>query len=431
MTAITEYLNNLYDDINTYEKENKVLINKIDKNEFENFKIYMLSNIDRLKYSHSFSGYNKLEKNIRITKKDLLMNDKDLKILYLAKKNMDVNCCYERTNTIMKTHIYPKSKKKKLNIIEENPNDNRYLFDHSKFIKILDKLWLLELDNLTNNIFGMLIKDMFYVNTNIKNLAVKITNDPKNLLLLDLKKAFDSVKYNTIKILLGRFFERNKIDNKYLEQYMFMLNNRKCYYRCNKKSYLIKINKGIPTGLASSTFVFSVILNEIFLELFEKFDYNEYFNFYIYVDDICVKIKDENNKYLILLLFNDLNNLFTKYGLILNEDKCKISPNLKGILKCGFINNEEMYLGIPFERREYQYKKIILNQFNERYNTNYTFNEFFKSNNRSVKGFLNYKYKDIIFNDNKSDLHIIINKYIILNILSFIWMLYVLKIIYF
>lgn len=86
MNAITEYLNNLYDDINTYEMENKDLINKIDKNEFENFRIYMLSNIDRLKYSHSFSGYGKLERNIRLTKKDLLMNEKDLKILYLAKK---------------------------------------------------------------------------------------------------------------------------------------------------------------------------------------------------------------------------------------------------------------------------------------------------------------------------------------------------------
>jgi hypothetical protein len=391
MTAITEYLNNLYDDINIYKNENKILIDKTNKNEFENFKIYMLANIDRLKYSHNLSGYNKLEKNIRITKKDLLMNDKDFKILYLAKKNMDINFCYKRTNIIMKTQIYPKSKKKKLNIIEENPNDNRYLFDHSKFIKILDKLWLLELDYLTNNIFGMLIKDMFYVNTNIKNLAVKITNEPKNLLLLDLKKAFDSVKYNTIKILLGRFFERNKINNKYLEQYMFMLNNRKCYYRNNKNSYLIKINKGIPTGLASSTFVFSVILNEIFLELFEMFDYNEYFDFYIYVDDICIKAKDEEYKHLILLLFNDLDKLFRKYGLILNEKKCKISYNFRGILNCGFINNEELYLGIPFERRQKRYKKIIFNQFNERYMTNYTFNEFFKSNNKNIRGFLKYK----------------------------------------
>jgi hypothetical protein len=387
------YLNNLYKDNNVLSvKVNKNLETKIIKKEYESFKNYVLNNIDRIVFNYRLSGYKKMEKEISLKKKDLKLDERELKKLYLAKKNLDIYYGYQKDSCIMRTDIYAKSKIRSDFVEEEDPTLNRYIFNHSKYIKILDKLWLMEISDNLGDLNKILINDIFYINENIKPLAVKITNKRKNIILLDLKKAFDSVRFDTIKTLLGRFLERNvKYHYKYLKQYLYLLKNRNCYYKNNQR---IKINKGIPTGLASSNLVFTIILNEIFLELFKIFNYLDYFDFYIYVDDICIEIKNEENKHLVLLLINDLDKLLKKYGLILNEKKCKMSYNFKGILDFGYIENEDLYLGIPFERRENRYKRIILNDYNNKNDCNYTFNEFYNSNDNKIKGFLNYKMID-------------------------------------
>ena len=79
-----------------------------------------------------------------------------------------------------------------------------------------------------------------------------------------------------------------------------------------------------------------------------------------------------------------------------------MSYNFKGILDFEFIENEDLYLGIPFERREKRYKRILLDNYNKKNNNNYTFNEFYNSDDPKIKGFLNYKMinfkKSKIFN---------------------------------
>jgi hypothetical protein len=363
------------------------LIN-LDERELKSFKDYVINNVDRLVYNYGLSGYKKMEKEISLKKNDIKMNEIELRRLFLAKKNLDIFYNFQNDKYIKRTDIYAKSKTKN-NKEEEEPSKNRYIFNHSKYIKILDKMWLMEIsDRLGKDVSNLLIKDMFYINSNIKTLAVKITNKTKNILLLDLKKAFDSVEFNTIRILLGRFLKRNvRYYYKYLEQYMSLLVNRNCYYKKNK----IKVNKGIPTGLPSSNLVFSIILNEIFLELFGMFNYLEYFNFYIYVDDICIELKEEENKYLILLLINDLKKLLSKYKLVLNDSKCKMSYNLKGILDFGIIDNKDLYLGIPFERRKKRYMRIILDIYNKKNDMELGMNEFIKSDDPKIKGYLRYK----------------------------------------
>jgi hypothetical protein len=220
----------------------------------------------------------------------------------------------------------------------------------------------------------------------------------EDIILLDLEKAFDNVSYDVLeKLLLNNISRKNNMEfaEKIVAQYMFLIKNRNLYYNKNKIVY----KKGLPTGLTSSSIVYTMLLDEI---IYEWLNINNNIVIgidlvlNIFVDDFYIKIL---NKSKLNTIISTLILSLEKYKLKVNLSKCKVDNNL--ISYCDILQNfsilreDDMYLGIPFTRDYTKYTELIHIKYNERYNLNTSYSEIYSNNNFKKIRYFMYKMKPV------------------------------------
>jgi hypothetical protein len=286
------------------------------------------------------------------------------------------------------------------------------LVNHHNVIKILDRLWCVEVINScgTNlpdkNIYKANLVRAF--NGSIIETAIANTNSTSSVVLLDIAKAFDSLDWDILEELLLNNLTRKSSKEKakeLVDEYMTILKNRELYYNNN----LINISKGISTGLPSSNLVFTLALEEILFRWFNKYNYknNEDFIMSIYVDDIYMKILQKHNANKIV---QSLINHLELYKLNINITKSKVCPDLEVDLP-NKLSPKDFYLGIPFTRDVKLYGELILLEF-QKNKMNLSWLEIYdnlckeKSDEitKIIIGYLNYKLKPLIVqNENEQN----------------------------
>jgi hypothetical protein len=341
-----------------------------------------------------------------------------------------VNIGYENKNSTKKYTVnevkdaylyFYMNKEQKLKFIDENPvtitpkhkqgdikltSNYRYLQKHTRVIKLIDRILLkimltVSRDNIDNKIFIAPIEYKFA--RSCGEYAAENTVSKERVTCLDIKDAFNSVGHDIIFSSLFKILNKtlNLTESKnLLDEYFLLLLNRKCYY----DNTYIQINIGIPQGLSSSNYIFTVVMVSAIEEFKAKhrFYYLD-ININIYVDDIYIKFLRYENDNIILLnkLIHVLEDL---YNLKLNRNKCTSDSKL------GFefpeIKDNTLYLGIPFTRDTKTYMKIILDEFNKKhysvFNNTLTWKHIFlilynKSfYYKKTLGFFKYKLKPII-----------------------------------
>ena len=318
---------------------------------------------------------------------------------YLTRKNL--------MSDIARCVVFPKYKSGDAT----KPENFRYLVNHHNVVKILDRLWCVDVINScgTNlpdkNIYKANLVRAF--NGSIIDTAIANTNSTESVVLLDIAKAFDSLDWNVLEELLLNNLTRKSSKEKATElvdQYMTIMKNRELYYNNN----LISISKGISTGLPSSNLVFTLALEEILFRWFNKYNYknNEDFVMSVYVDDIHIKILQ------ILKADEIVKNLISHlelYKLNVNFAKSKVCPNLNVDFP-NKLSTSDFYLGIPFTRDIKLYGQLILAEF-QKNKMNMTWLDIYdklcrdKSDETTsiIVGYFNYKLKPLIVqNENES-----------------------------
>ena len=366
------YLNQLYNsDINIIlENINFDKLN-IDNEELTKFNNYIKDNIDNICFKANVGSYmSNIEEHLSIKKNDLILNKYNQRLLFLCYKDL------EKTNQIRNslfkyiknTRIHTKLKKgDQLKI-----SNYRFLFDHSNLLKIIDKILSIELlkkleENKSmpdNNIVINNISRIF--KKSIKENSYLVTKSNKNLILLDISKAYDNVEWNLIQFKLEKLLSK-KINKEYAcnftKKYLFLLKNRKVYFKEN----VLDIKKGVSTGLASSTIIFTLIFEEIFDEInsilkSKNIFINKNYEIKLFVDDICVKILSKNKSKSILDI---IEKSLKYYGYKINKIKSKCSPDLN--LDMDKIKDGDYYLGLPFSNSPKNYMDIILKEFQDKH----------------------------------------------------------------
>jgi hypothetical protein len=384
-----------------------------------------LSNYKKL----GFTIYNDGNNNEQPINKNI--SKKEIKNV-LDFKNGSLNTRYKIMKKISNCSVFLKHKSGNYT----DPDNFRYYINHENTIKILDRIWYYEIIKKCNQNLPdhQIFKVSFKLNNlnNLSDLANNNTLSRNNVLLLDLIKAYDSLEWYVIEYLLLKNFKR-KMNIFYsielVQQYMIILKERVVNFNYNNKlnknsknffeiksknKKIIKISKGIPTGLPSSILVFTFIMEEIILEWMEENRFYNYIDFIIniYVDDIYIKFLNLNK---INLIITSLINQFNKYKLFINFNKSKIDKNLLKynlLYKFKELNETDLYLGIPFTRNKILYSNIIIKNLYKKHKLNYTWLEIYdiliSENHKDKKklvGFLNYKLKPLQNNnDNLCDL---------------------------
>ena len=328
---------------------------------------------------------------------------------------------YNRKNILCEpynhAHIFPKYKSGD----RTQPEHFRYMVQHHKYIKILDKIWCHQVITLCDN--NLPDKDIFKTNityscnNNIINIAINNTTSMQDVVLLDITQAYDSLHWDILENLLLSNLTR-KINTLYayylVNFYMTLIDNRILFYN----NIIIPAHKGIPTGLPSSVIVFTLALEEIIFRWMEQYDFKQYYDFIlnIYVDDIYIKIINYSKTDLII---NSLIDQLKEYKLFINIKKSKADINLN--LDIDQLTPKDLYLGIPFTREVHLYGQIILQNFYDKHKIKINWAEIYKilitntnkKKKRKLVGFLNYKLKPLLLNSNISISKYIYKNYII------------------
>ena len=401
-----EYLNELYNsDINiNLENINFDKLN-INNEEIKKFNKYIKDNMNNICFKANVGSYmSNIEEHLSIKKNDLVLNKSNQRLLFLCCK--DLNKTNQIRNSLFKyiknTRIHTKLKKgDQLKI-----SNYRFLFDHNNLFKIIDKILSIELlkkleENNSmpdNNIVINNISRIF--KKSIKENSYLITKSNENLILLDISKAYDNVEWNLIEFKLEKLLSKKvnkEFASNFTKKYLFLLKNRKVYFKENQ----LNIKKGVSTGLASSTIIFTLIFEEIFTEVNSILKTKDIlikndFELKLFVDDICIKILSKNKTKPII---NIIEKSLEYYGYKINKDKSKCSPNLN--LDMENIKNGDCYLGLPFSNSPKNYMDIILKEFqNKHIDINYKdifkilmFDgiKYQKEIKNKIFGFFNYK----------------------------------------
>ena len=285
---------------------------------------------------------------------------------------------------------------------KSQPENYRYFINHHNTIKILDRIWYNEIITLIQ--YNLPNKDIFKLPLNKMTSIIDVVNNNtlslQNVILLDLQKAYDSLEWDIIQKLLYNNLSK-KMNSFYaadlVNQYMTIISNR--IVRYNKK--IVQIYKGLPTGLPSSSLIFTLIIEEIILEWLNSNNYiiNIDFILNIYIDDFYIKIINLNKtKHIISSLIKILN----KYKLIINYSKSKADITLN-LSEFNVLTEKDLYLGIPFTRNIGLYKKIILEELYKKHKLTYSWSEIYdiiSSDNHEKKslltGFMNYKMSPLM-----------------------------------
>ncbi len=401
-------------------EEYKDIINLIYGNlDFENFKILMKNNLELLRkfgYSKDISCYfnenseqlkleGSDEENINIIIKNI--SDKDIEIIYkymklsiISKKNIIKN--------YLKCNIIPHYK---LDGEINNPENFRYTIVFHNIIKIIDRLWCIELINECKN--NLPDKEIFKSNlispdfSEIRKIADICTSNTENKVLMDIYKAFDSVEWDVLrKLFLINVSRKTNIEfsNKMLEKYLIILENKNAYIN----GLNINIKKGLPLGLPSSSIVFQFIIEEIILRwLNTNIIFQNSLKINIYVDDIYIYFLNFNNNP--IQVIKSIINYFKIYKFKINKKKIKISKNICNNYYLDNIggmvlNEKDLFLGIPFTRNIYLFGYLILQNFQQKYINKLDWNDIYniivnnKKSKNCVLGFFTFKLKILLGN---------------------------------
>jgi len=403
---VVEYLEKLWnDDVNILLPINNItennLITEINNIDIENFKEKIDNTFKSIKIL-SNSQYCGNERRTGLKKNELKQSD--ILLCLHAFKQLENNSIINNDvlDKINKVMIFVKHKSKDILM----PCNYRYIQNHSKPLKLLDKFWCLSLvdhiKKLDTNIFICnIVRDMTH---DIIYYADKNTKSMENIILLDLERAFDNVSYDVLeKLLLNNISRKNNIEiaTKMVSQYMFIIKNRQLYYNNN----IVKYKKGLPTGLTSSNIVYTMLMDEIIHEWLQNndiiIDTDIILN--IFVDDFYIKILNVNK---LNMVVTSLVSVLEKYKFKVNFSKCKIDMKLLEN-KCDILNQfsilteNDLYLGIPFTRDYKKYTDLILKKYNERYNCSMTYDDVYINELFKKIRYYTYKMKPIILVGNK------------------------------
>lgn len=370
----------------------------------------------------NFSKFNKYLDNNKLLKKFINsydnIKDRDSKIDKKMITNKLKKDIYDFINgktyifhKYKKTNLYKKQKKQN----PKEPSDYRYLTDHNNFIKIIDRIFIDINKKLVNkkfidiNIFIVKILDIEI--ENFSYFADKNTKSKDRVICLDFSSAFDNVEWYKLYDHMINFYKKSmssELAETLTDFYFFILQNRIFNYEKNK----IKIKKGISQGFPSSNLIFTIFMIEIIEEWKHKInlDIYNYLDINIYVDDVYIKFKryDEMNNYLVYKLIKE----FEANNIIINNEKCFCDQKLNLYFEYRQIENNDFYLGIPFTRKNKEYFKYIMKNFNDKkYKEIKEYNiicswKYFKNYlsgycikiKRIITGFLLYKLKPLINN---------------------------------
>ena len=373
-------------------------INENDELDLTKFKKELSRVSSNLVFRGNFGAYSdKLEKEMSLTKKSIVLNKDSCKTLYYCLNDL-IRYNFIRDEVFSKikyADIFIKHKSGDSN----QPKSFRYLSNHSNIFKILDKFW-------TNNLINILEKnktlpDKSIVRNNfsrefscsIRDLALEKLSkfhQNKKIVLLDIKKAFDNVNWNSLIELLTNNISRKVNSNfakKIMKQYMFLNTKRVIKYDDN----IINFSKSIATGLPSSTIVFSLLIEQIIFQWSKKENVD---NLIIntFVDDMYLEFNETENS---IQIINSLITYLEEYGLIINKDKTKTNIDT---LPFSQINKSDCYLGLPFAKTKKEYIEECIKLFNNKY---YQINikeilEILEKDEsdkirREIIGFFNYK----------------------------------------
>ena len=375
-TILVDYLKIFYSSFlksSNFNLNKKYIYTKFNKLEFTNFKNYILNNMDNICYNAHISNYSdNLEKDISLSKKDLYLNNSDFLLLFNC--YTDLNNNYKiRKNILYKINrcnIYPKYKGKGDN---KSLDNFRFLFDHNKFFKILDKLLSIEIIQKLKKNNKLPDKNIYCANIDksyshsIKELAYDIVKSNDDIILVDISKAFDNLEYDFIERKLYNYLsKRLSLKDAYeiTSKYLYLLKNRRIFYKKNE----INVLKGIATGLSSSGIIFTLLFDEIISEYINYLrilgiKLNEDYFLKIFMDDICIKVINHEKKQII---YDNLINILLYNRYKINKDKCKCSNNLS-IANVNCLKDGDLYLGLPFSSSIKNYLEIIFNQFQKRH----------------------------------------------------------------
>jgi hypothetical protein len=389
-------------------KDDSELINNFPEFETNNkteFKKQVKENLAKLR-EIGFKVYHNilLEEEVNLIPKTVTSQDinnvytfKTTNRLYINSLMKDISRCI----------IYPKYKYGD----KTKPESFRYLINHHNTIKILDRLWCVDLLNkIKDNVPDQQIYKTSLIhrfNSSTSDIAVQNTMSMNSIVLIDIIKAFDSLEWDVLEnLLISNLTRKTCTDTakELVEQYMIILKNREFYYNNQR----ITISKGISTGLPSSNLVFTLAIEEIIHRWFNKTKYenNKDFIMNVYVDDIYLKFlnkADANN------IVTSLIQFLAEYQFYVNKNKSKASRDLTVDIS-NKLKPTDYYLGIPFTRDIKLYGKLILNEFanNKLYlDWEEIYDELNKDssnkevlhNQRIIIGFMNYKLKPFLNND--------------------------------
>ena len=363
-----EYLESLWSSDDDYILPEKKF-GKIKKNiSTSNFQNSLMKMSDNLVFRGNFGAYNdKLEKELSLTRKSIVLTKDSCKLLYncfddLFRYNKIRESLFRK---IKNADIFIKHKKNET----DEPSNFRFLSNHHKLFKIIDKFWtnsLLTILKRNNNLPDKnIVRNNFdrEYSVSIKELAVeklKVYKSNKKIVMIDLQKAFDNVSWKTLEILLISNLSRkvNKsFAKKCVEQYMFLNTQRNIVYNSNN----IKVKKSIGTGLPSSTIVFSLLIEELIYRWYQKENCKNDVDINTYVDDMFLEFKKLDR---VEYLVNSLFNILDEYNFVVNKSK-----TLTNIEELNFpiIEEKDCYLGLPFANDKKTYISNCIELFQNRY----------------------------------------------------------------
>lgn len=323
-------------------------------------------------------------------------------------------------------NLYPKYKKGDTKDVK----NYRFLSSHTIELKIIDKIisdiiLTLAIDVFDRGIFKAQLKENFC--EACIDVAIENTLSIKNVVLLDISKAFDSVKwkilYENIISILSTILNLD-LAIAIVNEYFIFLENRKIFYRKHKKSkkHYIDVIIGIPQGLPSSNIIFSLFICSILNKWKDKInlDYKKYLKIIIFVDDFYLKFYETFEPLNILIIETLINELNIHY-LFVNKEKTLADERLN--MDFSKLTSSDSYLGIPFTREIIEYRNWILSDYinkkidfvltseiilildkDDNLESLLDWNKIYKiisnKNNlkiyKSLTGFLNYKLKPLI-----------------------------------
>lgn len=394
------YLSSLWGSENNFDKDVNDLkpLTNISNDFLQNFKKSIEEKYDNIRVLGNLSYTNKLEKEVRLKKNELSKDD--IKLSYIAMNDL---CRYNKINTETMNKInkvYISEKIKDVNKNKMDLTNYRFIQVHSKPLKLIDRLWCLRVFSIVKELDTTIFKSNLLKGMTDSTIKVADENtlNRDNVILIDIAKAFDSCEYDIIEDLIESSLARKtnlKLAESLTKQYMYILKNRNLFFKDKQINY----KKGLPTGFPSSNIVFSLIMDEIIhrwkFMTKEFFTIGKDFKINIYVDDIYLKIINQNIKDpLVITLVDTLQS----FKLKVNFEKCKAAPNLNLDF---FTNLEEtdMYLGIPFTRDIKKYTDLMLKKYgkNETYKSIY---DKLKTEDhperKQLYGFFNYKFKPLM-----------------------------------